>query len=275
MAESDNFVWAALVLLLVSIVYLSVLEVLAFYMPVGVTQNKLLGLLAEFHTLCCSNGLVYWADGGTLLGATRNGCIIAHDDDVDVGMPSDELDRLVHVAAANGYYVRSYLHSTSGIMRFGRRGGDGEEIDVFRFCVEDGYWSYCGWARSMWPNFRYKLATPDNLTEVPFGRYRCTRTGDVHRVSINIPRDATEHCEAIFGTDWFIPRKTHFHTIGGFVNSWFNSLVLSVLLLLPAVALLVVSLVRKNRDEKTKHKHILASDTAQSEKHEDVSCEVR
>ena len=57
-------------------------------------QKILLEMLRFFHRVCEENGLTYYALGGTLLGAARHRGFIPWDDDVDVGMPRSEYDRL-------------------------------------------------------------------------------------------------------------------------------------------------------------------------------------
>lgn len=52
-------------------------------------------LLSEFHELCLENNLRYWIDFGTLLGAVRQNGFISWDDDVDLGMPRNDLLRLI------------------------------------------------------------------------------------------------------------------------------------------------------------------------------------
>jgi len=57
-----------------------------------------LDLLQEFIRVCEENGLTYYADGGTLLGAARHGGFIPWDDDMDLAMPRKDYDRLNELA---------------------------------------------------------------------------------------------------------------------------------------------------------------------------------
>lgn len=99
-------------------------------------QLKLLALLNEVDRICQKHGLRYWLDGGSLLGAVRHQGFIPWDDDLDLGMPADDLKRFVEVAArelpghiqlqtrknAKGYFYcvrlydkKSFLLGNSGI----------------------------------------------------------------------------------------------------------------------------------------------------------------
>ncbi len=57
-------------------------------------QEKLLEMLGVFHEFCKENGLSYFALGGTALGAERHKGFIPWDDDVDVGMPRRDYEKL-------------------------------------------------------------------------------------------------------------------------------------------------------------------------------------
>jgi hypothetical protein len=75
-------------------------------------RQHLLQLLGNFTALADSLGLEYWMCSGTLLGAVRDGGLIPWDDDVDLCVTRDALERLCrHVrgdgAASPG--VRVYL----------------------------------------------------------------------------------------------------------------------------------------------------------------------
>lgn len=58
-------------------------------------QKKLLDMFAWFHNLCVENNLTYYAIGGTALGAVRHKGFIPWDDDIDVGMPREDYEKLL------------------------------------------------------------------------------------------------------------------------------------------------------------------------------------
>ncbi len=57
-------------------------------------QSKLVDVLSWFHDFCEKNGFKYYIIAGTLLGAVRHKGFIPWDDDIDVGMPRPEYERL-------------------------------------------------------------------------------------------------------------------------------------------------------------------------------------
>ncbi|ANF82680.1 hypothetical protein A3K93_11090 [Acinetobacter sp. NCu2D-2] len=54
-----------------------------------------LQLLKELDKVCRDENILYWIDGGTLLGAIRHGGFIPWDDDIDICMPRNELKRFL------------------------------------------------------------------------------------------------------------------------------------------------------------------------------------
>lgn len=58
-------------------------------------QKKLVEMLEWFHNFCVANNLKYYALEGTCLGMVRHKGIIPWDDDIDVGMPREDYDKLI------------------------------------------------------------------------------------------------------------------------------------------------------------------------------------
>ena len=61
-------------------------------------QEKLLAMITFFHRFCVEHGVRYYAVGGTCLGAVRHQGFIPWDDDIDVGVPRTDYDRLKSLA---------------------------------------------------------------------------------------------------------------------------------------------------------------------------------
>ena len=58
-------------------------------------------LLSEFDSLCKKNNIQYFAACGTLLGAARHNGFIPWDDDIDLGMMRDDIERLINIVQSN------------------------------------------------------------------------------------------------------------------------------------------------------------------------------
>lgn len=60
-------------------------------------QLRMTEMLVEIDKVCRRNGVRYWIDFGTLLGAVRHGGFIPWDDDMDICVPAGEFDKFVEV----------------------------------------------------------------------------------------------------------------------------------------------------------------------------------
>ena len=73
-------------------------------------KETLLNMLKWFHLFCEENGLRYFAVGGTLLGAVRHKGLIPWDDDIDLGMPRadyEKLEQLIGNKKTGRYYFET------------------------------------------------------------------------------------------------------------------------------------------------------------------------
>jgi lipopolysaccharide cholinephosphotransferase len=61
-------------------------------------QLILLRMLKIVDFICSKHDVVYWLDGGTLLGAVRHGGFIPWDDDLDIVMPRLDYERFLKIA---------------------------------------------------------------------------------------------------------------------------------------------------------------------------------
>lgn len=74
---------------------------------------KMLETLAD---ICEANGLRYYLDGGTLIGAARHKGFIPWDDDIDVMMPKPDVEKLKKISGGvleTTNYQTRWTRSTS------------------------------------------------------------------------------------------------------------------------------------------------------------------
>lgn len=59
------------------------------------TQEMMLDMMKWFHRFCQEKGLTYYVIGGTMLGTIRHKGFIPWDDDIDVGVPREDYEKLL------------------------------------------------------------------------------------------------------------------------------------------------------------------------------------
>ena len=73
-------------------------------------HEKLLEVMDVFHGFCQEQGLTYYMLGGTMLGAYRHQGFIPWDDDIDIGMPRVDYEKLLALKAGmpSGFGLRHH-----------------------------------------------------------------------------------------------------------------------------------------------------------------------
>ena len=69
-------------------------EIQAMMKRAWAAQMEVLQVVAD---ICEENGLQYFADGGTLLGAVRHQGFIPWDDDIDICLKREDYNRLISI----------------------------------------------------------------------------------------------------------------------------------------------------------------------------------
>ena len=72
-------------------------------------QNLELEMLKEFIDFCEKHDLTYFLIAGSALGAVRHNGFIPWDDDLDIGMPREDYEKLSEIREDIFYAARGYL----------------------------------------------------------------------------------------------------------------------------------------------------------------------
>lgn len=82
-----------------------------------------LEMVKYIHRICEQNNLSYIMLGGTLLGAVRHKGFIPWDDDLDIGMPREDYDKLITLLTEKSdpaYFIQTYETEKHGITPFAK-----------------------------------------------------------------------------------------------------------------------------------------------------------
>lgn len=103
------FIWLFIIFILVILVVLASLT--AIFPKVALinldVQKSLVGILTHVTDIMSKNNIVYWLEGGTLLGSIRENRIMIWDDDTDIGIDAIDIEKVL--ALDFGYFQNSKI----------------------------------------------------------------------------------------------------------------------------------------------------------------------
>lgn len=221
------------------VVFLSTMILLnAFSTNLPAQHSKLKHLLRTFEQACKSHHVVYWAIGGTLLGAVRHNDIIPWDDDIDLGMVKNDIDTLMQHrdSILSKFGIHIVPNQITGLHKVIYPHDPSVWLDIFTYVKEPGNQPILRLSqqcKSMWPQDWFQQEHVFPLQSLPFG--------DTQIASPNNPID---YLNRSYSTSWRTPRKTHFHTMASFRETPFYTL-LWVLIPVVCATLILYPLCRK------------------------------
>ncbi|MES2272891.1 MAG: LicD family protein [Chlamydiota bacterium] len=169
-------------------------------------------LMEKIDRVFTANRLLYWAGGGTLLGAVRHGGLVPWDDDLDLyilEVDEEKLNQMESDLEKEGLVLHYYWKDLYKIFEVGALPIPDEEkpgqtlpfgypaADVFLMALEkrnelqeiyvhrsyDFYWH--------WNNDRFTYPQIENISRIAFGP-----------LTIPIPGDPTAYLDRLYGYNW-------------------------------------------------------------------------
>lgn len=151
------------------------------------------------------NGVRSFADFGTLLGLVREGCLIAHDLDIDIGVivkDDSVYDKVKNLFFEMGYRI-SREFAVSGSVKEQTFIGQHIKIDIFYYFPYDDEKIYC---------FLFYTDEDVNAAQYKSVKKICPAINDIrirefsgHRIAV--PENALEFVESKYGKQWRTPEK--------------------------------------------------------------------
>lgn len=127
------------------------------------------------HNILLKHGIIYWADGGTLLGAVRHKGIIPWDDDVDLGISVNDMQKIENSEEIQRDFKRKgykVVNHPEGWLKIKKIKSPHVDVDLFpyKLDVKTGYLNHSGKiAFKYWGKCYHDTKNTFPLKEYKFG----------------------------------------------------------------------------------------------------------
>lgn len=95
-----------------------------------------LSIMLEIDRVCRKNGITYWLNAGSLLGAVRHHGCIPWDEDIDIGMLRHDMERFLGIfeqECKEGFYIQPHSEERFSLIKIKHRSTPHCFIDIFAY----------------------------------------------------------------------------------------------------------------------------------------------
>jgi hypothetical protein len=170
-----------------------------------------LELLELFISICERENLKWYASHGTLLGAVRDGGFLLWDDDIDVGMPTTDFNRLMAHKEwfDNPYFLQTPLdNGRSHVIRLYKNGTTAFDRPLYELLKKGGHHGIC-----------IDILPLDEIEDTGFYRlhhatipikyYEPCKKAKFEHLEVNVPARARKILDLLYGY-WSWPSGAEF-----------------------------------------------------------------
>lgn len=184
-------------------VIFSYVYVIEPYIKLKDLHQKLYDMWDKLKPILEKHEINYFADGGSLLGAYRERKIIGHDDDIDIGIMQEDVNKLFSQEFLKDLELSNLMFDSNRyVWKFFPTDNLNEIfIDVFVYTIKDDKVHFvCPKQRKQWPNAYYFYDELFPLTTYDFGNS-----------TIKGANNPVKYFVRQYGKNWMTPIKSHSH----------------------------------------------------------------
>lgn len=176
-------------------------------------KKNLMELLSVINIVFKKHNILWWLDYGTLLGATRQGQIIPYDDDCDIGILRQDLDKVLCLSdefRLMGYHLVSWFYPNFLRLDYSRINELHVDVFVWDFQIMD--------FKNLWENDIIKTACLYRKKYIPGKDENKGRNFPIEylfpldtirlgNLVLPCPNKPERFCEFRYGKEWRIDKK--------------------------------------------------------------------